>query len=266
MSLSLWSADWTPVRFIVTDKTNYREHDICDIKKTKTIGIDLGLWQTGTCMVIGTQIASAAFADKMYGIQFGLLAAGIQNEGYGLQLAGLTSVMESSEGKNYVVQISGLANNPVFWYPPSFNGIQIAGLLNGAGKFNGVQIGLVNLLAIGHAFQAGLCNIQLPPDGSNFLIQFGGYNRMEYASGFQFGIVNSHKFFKGEETILNPVSNKVAQFGIYNDAFNDVKGFQLGIVNRAKKFTGVQLGIINIVPKQNSIFGLPLLPILNISR
>ena len=254
-------AGWTPLRAVITDKTDYKWRDICEVKPAKTYGLDLGLWQSGTCTTIGLQLAPAASVQNMYGVQFGLLIA--KNEtGYGLQLGGLFNDTRDSDNKSYLIQIAGLVNNPMFMYPPSINGAQIAPVGNAAGLLNGMQAGLVNMLAAGRALQAGLVNIQIDP-GENisrqFIMQLGGYNTRDNLNGFQVGIVN--RLGDAKEEVAQ---SKSAQVGLYNYAYN-IKGFQLGVVNRAAKLAGVQLGLINIVSTQKHLLGIPFCPVLNVA-
>lgn len=250
-----YGGDWTPLRLEVAGKIESHGKSICEFNKTKIIGLNIGLWQTGACSVSGMQVAPVVASDRFYGLQTGLLFA-LSETGSGLQIAGLMTQMGNDKLDSYVIQIAGVVNNPFFMYPPSINGIQIAPVGNSAGHLNGIQAGLVNMVAGGHAIQAGLSNIQVSAGNTDgqVMLQAGGYNVGGDVGGVQIGMVNKH----GDKDA--PAKVKLAQIGLYNSA-REIKGFQLGIINRAVELTGFQIGLVNIISKQR----LPFVPMLNMS-
>lgn len=235
------SGGWTPLRVTVADKIWAHGEGPCQHRRVRTVGFDLGLWRINACSAAGLQLAPLAVSERAYGAQVGLLFAGSEEKVIGVQLGGLATYLGDTDNESYLLQISGLVNNPVFMHPPSMNGVQIAPLGNAAGQLNGLQLGTVNFLAGGHALQGGALNIQVSAgkDARSLLAQLGLLNLAEDLNGGQLGIVNLHGNRKDAPDWVG-----MGQLGIFNHAYR-IKGAQLGVFNKATDVSGVQIGLFN---------------------
>lgn len=203
-----------------------------------TLGLDLGILQAATHRVAGVQFAPSAIVRDLYGVQIGLFQASIEGQGYGVQIAGITTFANTAH-TFYGMQLGVMANNFSFDRTSlEVAGIQAAMVLNLAGNVKGLQVGAINASYNITGLQLGLYNELKPePRYANLGMQVGGYNTSTRMSGVQLGVSNFAE---------------------------EMRGVQIGFVNRALKLKGVQLGLINIlseVEKPN----FRVLPILNVS-
>jgi hypothetical protein len=133
----------------------------------------------------------------------------------------------------------------------SFEGAVQAGGLNvtRASFRGGAQVGLLFDYVRGDfegAFELGPGNMVL----GKFMgfAQIGGGNLVGSLMGSQIGLTNNAL----EEM-------RGAQIGVINVA-HDARGLQLGVFNRARKLTGLQLGVVNWIADRDT---LPVLPVAN---
>lgn len=214
----------------------------------RTYGLDIGLLSSRRCVVGGIQLSPMAGASRLYGLQIAPIAAGV-SEGYGISIAGV--VMQSSH-KFSGILFGGLLTNLTFeGGAPDVNGLQISGLANMAGEFNGVQISFVNYAGTAHGLQFGGLNIQESDRKGCPLFQLGIYNKSDSSGGAQIGVVNtaSGKFIGG-------------QLGVYNNGPH-LSGMQLGIVNKTDSLYGLQLGLVNIISPKYRKIDVPFFPLIN---
>lgn len=218
----------------------------------------------------------------VYGLSLGIILVGLhtieENGSYlgkgcdtviGLQIGGLMSFAKDFRG----VQVSGFANNATTlpW------GLQVAGVLNYVGKdmgcglqvaagWNrcesgaGLQLALLNEANkefVG--IQAGLFNFGGDLGGD---VQVGGVNPLILISLVDYacrspGVEDMRGLQVG---LVNKASDMYGiQCGLlWNDA-KYARGLQLGLINRAESMAGFQVGLVNIIKESRVQF----LPIIN---
>lgn len=244
----------TPIRLSLITKAGLEAP--CYRARTKTYGLDLGIWSSA-CEVMGLQVGAGTGSGKLYGVQVG--AVSVAEAGYGIQFGGLFAYSRHFRG----IQISPLANNFAIvdmQYWPTTVGIQAAVLLNMSGYPHGIQLALLNGAYKLHGVQLGGINGAEDVNG----IQIGFYNGMKKMNGIQAGIINAQRSLARNIGDIDP-EGTFFQIGIVNYA-NRIAGTQLGIVNIAKQIRGLQIGLINIIPKtaaKHRLTPLPFTPILN---
>jgi len=202
--------DPTPLRISFKPK-------VISAQKT-TIGLDLGILQAATHRVVGVQFAPSAIVGNLYGVQVGLLQANIEGQGYGVQIAGITTFANTAH-TFYGMQLGVLANNFSFDRTTlDVAGVQTALVLNLAGSVRGIQIGAIN-------------------DTYNLTgMQLGGYNKVDRMNGLQLGVSNFSEEVRG------------VQIGLVNRALK-LRGVQLGLINilsEAEKTDYRVLPVVNI--------------------
>lgn len=224
--------DPTPLRISYKPK-------VISAQKT-TIGLDLGILQAATHRVVGVQLAPSAIVSNLYGVQVGLFQANIEGQGYGLQIAGITTFANTAH-TFYGMQLGVLANNFSFDRTTlDVAGVQAALILNLAGNVRGLQVGAINETYNLTGLQLGFYNELTPmptPWRTIFGMQLGGYNTAYRMNGLQLGVSNFSE---------------------------EMHGVQIGLVNRALKLRGVQLGLINILSEVEKK-DFRVLPVLNVS-
>lgn len=148
-----------------------------DVIISDVAGINLADIYTQNKSVRGLNLSCiAAKNDEMSGVNL----VGIYSKSKELNLLSITGVASSTR-RLHGVQISGLFSfvtrfkfSDVVWYSYRSEGVQIAGLANGANGFSGLQLGAVNLV------KDDLSGLQL-----------GAVNAAKNLThGVQFGIVN----------------------------------------------------------------------------
>lgn len=175
---------------------------------------------------------------SMYGLDLGLVSlngddvAGLQLQGalnwcnidmHGLQIAGLANTVL---GNAAALQFSSVLN----YNRGEIYGGQIA-LVNYNGALNGCQIGGFNYnKGVSKALQIGVGNANV--------------NELR---GCSLGVVNYSSRFRG------------FQLGVINEIAETGRGVQIGVFNGALNFTGLQIGLLNII--QNG--SLPFMVIMN---
>ncbi len=127
--------------------------------------------------------------------------------------------------------------NPAQLFPSEYtvDGLRINLIYGSSAEIKGLDFGLVNMTqGDEHGFQLGAVNLVAKDFGG---IQLGLFNREErYFKGLQLaGLANIVK--------LSGQGVQAAVF--YNDAQQDMRGLQLGLVNHAGSLDGVQLGLLN---------------------
>ena len=211
---------------------------VCLPAQNKSAGINLSLWKN-----IGTQPLDST--QTTY-INIGIVSTMNRLNGLGMNvLGGVTR--KNMNG----LQISGIANLA----KGSVQGMQISGITNISGdNMGGLSAsGLVNITGDGAkgVLFSGLTNIT--GDHTSGLVMSGLMSITgNKASGVQIsGMANiTGQIFNGimASGLLNVAGenvNGVQMAGIGNIAANKLKGVQLGISNYATKADGVQIGLVN---------------------
>ncbi len=160
------------------------------------------------------------------------------------------------------VEIGGLVNSNI----GAVNGAQFAGIanINGATAHGFMGAGIANVIkdSSNSISGAGIANVC----GGNFVgLQMAGIANAvkgDFLGGQMSGIANfNHGDFKGAQ--LSGIANtSTGNFyglqgsGIANFVGGDLQGAQVGLVNRARKIKGFQLGLINVANDFES--GVPL--------
>jgi hypothetical protein len=147
--------------------------------------------------------------------------------------------------------ICGIRLNPFWGENVEVWGLD-AGFLNGAGKFNGIQVGPLNL-------------VKKEVTG----IQLGGINSAGNMSGIQLAVFENHadSQMRGMQVALLGNEDRGDLSGIQiglllNGVSGHVKGGQIGLINYCKYLTGFQIGLINVVYGGEG--AIPFFPIINI--
>ena len=156
--------------------------------------------------------------DDMYGLCVAGFVMNTENV-VGIEVSGIGNLSKNAD--DGVIQISGLANS----IGDSGDGVQIAGFLNCAEDFIGLQVGSINC-------SEGSCKgVQVGA------INVGGGARSGYElKGVQIGCINSADNLKG------------VQIGACNAVEKSLSGVQIGAFNFiGKSFSGVQIGVINVL-------------------
>ena len=119
------------------------------------------------------------------------------------------------------------------------------------GFIDGFRVGILNTQSI-HGFQFGLINLKSNIRGGSF----GLINSSETVKGFQIGAFNCHY-----GAMRNNCSEGYSDRFGYTWECQGCFGIQIGLINRQIYSKGLQIGIINIRPK-NRWFA-KVLPIIN---
>ncbi len=219
---------------------------------------------------------------NVYGLSLGVVLVGLhtieEHESYlgkgadnviGLQICGLLSFAREVRG----LQVSGFANNATTlpW------GLQVAGLLNYvggdmgvglqlAGGWNrcesgaGLQLALLNESDKKFAgIQAGLFNFGGDLSDN---VQFGGLNPLAILSLLNYvGVAPGVEDLRGLQVgLVNKASDMYGiQCGLLWNHAKCARGLQLGLVNTAESMSGFQIGLVNIIKESTVAF----LPIIN---
>ncbi len=130
--------------------------------------------------------------------------------------------------------LSGLSISPITHIKKEMFGLQIS-LINFADEeLAGAQLGVINF-------------------GNNISgLQLGYVNFSNILNGVQGTLVNISNDVNGVQIGIANIADNTdgAQLGIYSQTSNELRGFQLGIINYANHVKGGQLGIINIANDQ----------------
>jgi len=113
------------------------------------------------------------------------------------------------------------------------------------GEFSGIQAGFFNQTSGGTIGQLGAVNVL---EGAADGVRIGAVNVAEEFSGFHLGVVN-----------ITRARGSGFQWGVVNSV-DDGSGFMLGVVNVARRFRGLQIGLVNVISEKESF---PVLPIVN---
>ncbi len=200
----------------------------------------------------------SGYTGSVNGVEVGGFLNIIKKDLNGVQISGFSNIVG---GKVDGVQVAGFTNLSL----TEMNGAQVAGFLNLArGTSNGAQV-------------SGFVNISTQEQNGVQIAGFVNLCPKDINSAQVSGFVNYGKNLKGIQVAgyLNVVGGKakggqVAGFlnvalkdvdgiqiaGMHNHARGRVKGIQIAPFNYAKKLSGVQLGVFNIV--SDSISGVPI--------
>ena len=217
-------------------------------------------------LAIGTGFTNAARAEEQRSWNWSPLGIGIaapiqlpfmETDVHGLRIGGLfgcnqdvcgldAGLCEVSSGS-----FAGVGAAAFNWVGKNAYGLQVGALANVVAlDAYGLEAGLVNVVHGGFTgLQLGLVNYDANFAGG----RFGLVNWSKTTSaGFDIGLVSvSGEDFAGLKLgALNLADRFVgAQIGLFNLSDGPSTGFQLGLVNAANYFTGLQLGIINLICK-----------------
>ncbi len=182
--------------------------------------------------VLGLRLGIFSAENRnVYGFDLCALLGRSLGDEYALQ-AGLFNLVDGSTGgiqaglsnvsldALYGIQTAGFAN-VAGGDTPSY-GLQAAGLVNRAGDFYGAQVGCLNAADYVAGLQVGVANM--------------GFDRSGPKAGDVHGV----------------------QVGVVN-ACNSGAGLQVGLWNNARRFAGVQIGLVNVIENHD----LPFMPIVN---
>lgn len=175
---------------------------------------------------------------EMYGIDLGLVSFN-RDDFAGIQAQGAVSW---SNVDACGLQVSGLANSVL----GNGTGIQLASCVNyNRGDFAGGQISAVNYNGAIYGFQAGAFN----------------YNK-GVCKAFQIGVANADiNEYRG--CSIGGVNYAVRFRGLQLGAINSIgevgRGVQIGVFNAASNYTGLQIGLLNII--ENG--ALPIMVVMN---
>lgn len=250
------------------------------------VGLQMGLLHAmagGACHGLQTSVIWCE-ADRLRGGQVGLFNEA--RDASGVQLGIVNWTDEAFHGLSlgavcFAGSCGSAAQVGLLWNSvaqPS-SGVQI-GLVDRAGDYGGVQIGVADWRKNGRGIQAGIYN-----DADDFGgLQLGAVSIARRAVGFQLGLLGNGAFdvrgaqvgllnvagrdgvLDGEVTgvqagLLNRLGTlRGMQFGGMNDAAV-CRGVQIGLFNRAGTLQGLQLGLLNL----SHSGGLQVSPLLNFS-
>lgn len=214
-----------------------------DLEARRSTPCQIGIADPLVIPGMGYDVAGLRFSlfygssRSLAGLDLGLVGL-IREDMSGLSLGGFNWV----DGKVRGVQLGLLGNVDGFdmsgvQFALGFNscrsgatGLQVS-LVNCAGNIQGVQIGAVNWdNSYSTGLQLGLANV----DGSEF-------------HGASAALVNCTESFYG------------LQFGALNVATKTGCGVQFGLFNAADRFTGLQIGLLNLIGNAP----IPVLPVVN---
>jgi len=159
-----------------------------------------------------------------------------------------------SNGINSMEYSNNFSFNILYGLNGGVNGAEIGSILNyNKGNVKGFQLAGVANINTGYSqgfILSGVSNICM--DSTSGLLVSGVLNYSEQNSkGFQLSGVSNICMGSPSGLLVSGVLNysnqnsKGFQLATANIATNEFRGFQLGVINYAKKLNGVQLGVIN---------------------
>ncbi len=159
-----------------------------------------------------------------------------------IQIAGLFNVVN---GKGRGAQIGGLANSVL----RSLDGFQLSSVYNFTGKgFSGFQLAVI-ANRIGE-YGVGVQTALLMNSSKNLTgLQFPALANIvtNDLDGFQMGVFNY--IGNKKSTVYRDFHFYWLQLGVFNSAFQNSDGIQIGLINWGRDIGFAQLGIINISKK-----------------
>ena len=151
-----------------------------------------------------------------------------------------------SNGQNALNKANNCSFNMLWGMNGGVKGFELGGIGNfNKGDVNGCQIaGITNITkgSITGAAISGIANIHSNDTKGLSLSGIANIHAGKTKGLMLSGIVNiSNKNMSG------------AQISLVNNTYNDMDGFQLGLINYAKKLKGFQLGLINVTDSIDGI-------------
>jgi hypothetical protein len=166
----------------------------------------------------------------VWGLDTGLV--NIAGGSRGLQLAGVNWIAGGGEGASWGMQAAGALN---YTNKLIYSGAQIAlGMnLNPHSEFTGLQLAAINGGGRITGAQGAFFNMFSDVNG----VQLGGVNLADKVNGIQFAAINFAEDMHGIQLALG-----------LNGA-GTMQGVQIGLIGNQddREFTGLQLGLINVV-------------------
>lgn len=225
---------------------------LCASAQNKSAGINLSLWTTmGTQPIDSTQttylnLGIVSKMNKLHGVGLNVLASIANNNMNGMQLSGLSNI---TGGSMRGVQLGGICN---------INGDNLSGI-SGAG--------LVTITG-NHAtgvLLAGLTNVA--GNNSQGVMMAGCMNVTgDKASGVHLsGLCNltggtfNGVMATGLLNIAGQSVNGIQLAGLANVAVEQLNGMQIGLANYASKVAGLQIGLVNYYKDEMKGFQLGLI-------
>ena len=154
------------------------------------------------------------------------------------------------------------AQGAVAWVDGNMTGLQMGGIANVVcGNAVGLQLG--SILNYTRGDFAGMQISAINHNGTFYGFQVGGFNYDKGVCwGLQVGVANSDiNEYRGWSVGAVNYAERLNgfQLGGVNILAGSGRGVQLGVFNAAAKFSGIQIGVLNIIENGE----LPIMPVLN---